>query len=92
MDDQQLVKILQSVIDPELHLDIHTLGLIYATDIKEQEVYIKMTFTSPFCPFGPQIVNEIKEKVQKAGKKADVEITFDPPWKPNEDLRAMLGV
>ena len=92
MNKQQLIEILQSVEDPELHIDIHTLGLIYETEIKDTEVFIKMTFTSPFCPFGPQMVDEIKEKIKSTGKTADIEITFDPPWQPSEELRAMLGV
>lgn len=92
MDKAQLTKILESVVDPELHIDIHTLGLIYETKIEQDKVFIKMTFTSPFCPFGPQMVDEIKEKISKEGKTADIEITFDPPWEPSEDLRAMLGV
>ena len=92
MDQQQLIEILKSVEDPEIHLDIHALGLIYETKIKDKKVFIKMTFTSPFCPFGPQMVDEIKEKVKKAGFTAEVEITFDPPWQPSEELRSMLGV
>jgi metal-sulfur cluster biosynthetic enzyme len=92
MDKQQLIELLQTVEDPELHIDIYTLGLIYEMDIKETQVYIKMTFTSPFCPFGPQMVDEIKDKIKEQGFTTNVEITFDPPWEPSEDLRAMLGV
>ena len=52
-----------------------------------------MTFTSPMCPFGPQMVGEIESKLKEAGAETvEVEITFDPPWKPSDELRAILGV
>ena len=79
--------------DPELNIDVWTLGLIYDVKIKSNNVNIILTFTSPLCPFGPQMVEDLKTKIMALGaKKVDIEITFTPPWKPSEELREMLGV
>ena len=91
---EKIIEALKLVEDPELHVDVWTLGLIYEHKIQpENKVFIKMTFTSPFCPFGPQLVDGIKEEITKLGaKEVEVEVTFDPPWEPTEELREMLGV
>lgn len=86
--------ILKDVKDPELGLDVYTLALIYKYDSdKNNKVKITMTFTSPFCPYGPQLMAEIEEKLRaKGATEVEIEITFDPPWKPPENLRSMLGL
>ena len=90
---ENIITALKNVEDPELHIDVWTLGLIYDIDIKEKEVNIKMTFTTPFCPFGPALVEEVEEEIKKTGAtKVQVDVVFDPPWKPSEELREMLGV
>lgn len=91
---EEIIEVLKTVEDPEINMDVWTLGLIYNIDpVDDSTVKIKMTFTSPMCPFGPQIVEEIKAKLtEKNIKTVDVEITFDPPWEPTEELRAILGV
>jgi metal-sulfur cluster biosynthetic enzyme len=79
--------------DPELGIDVWTLGLIYNIDIENNDVKIKLTFTSPMCPFGPQMVDGIKEEIKKKGaENVEVTVTFDPPWKPSDELREMMGV
>ena len=93
ISEEKFIEVCKSVEDPELHLDIYTLGLIYEKKITEDSVWIKMTFTSPFCPFGPEIVDMIKEGFEKEGvSKVDIEVTFDPPWEPTDELREILGV
>ena len=88
-----VINTLKTCNDPELGLDVWTLGLIYEVTIKNKEVFIKMTFTTPYCPYGPAIVDEIKNKLKgNYGVNVDVEIVFDPPWQPNEELRELLGV
>ncbi len=85
--------IFKKYLDPELNIDIWTLGLIYDIKIEEGEVSIKLTFTSPMCPFGPQMVNDLEKQIKEAGaKEVDIEVTFNPPWQPSEELREMLGV
>lgn len=91
---EQVVKILQTVEDPELHVDIYTLELIYDIQILKEKIAITMTLTSPQCPAGDMILADMKQRLKKLKgiKDVDVKITFDPPWAPSEDLRALLGV
>ena len=80
-------------MDPELFVDVWTLGLIYDVQIEQNEVKIKLTFTSPMCPYGPQMVDELKEQIKaKGAAKVDVEVVFEPPWQPSEELKEMLGM
>ena len=87
---------LKTVYDPEIGVNIVDLGLIYEIEEKsENEVYIKMTLTSPACPLGAQITEEIKQKLDKMGIAANIEITFSPPWGPDkmsEDAKFELGI
>ena len=91
---EQIIQVLQVVFDPEIQVDVWTLGLIYNLDVKEDVVNIKMTFTSPMCPYGPMLMDDIKSKVMgiEDVKDVNIEITFDPPWKPSDELRATLGI
>jgi len=90
-----IIKALQSVDDPELGIDIYTLGLIYDVQVSEAgDVYVKMTHTTPLCPFGNEITKKVKEAIYQytRPKSLKIEIVFDPPWKPPKKLREMLGV
>ena len=91
---EEVIEVLKKVNDPEIGIDVWTLELIYNVDVNEDKINIKMTFTTPMCPYGPMLVEEIKSKISEleSVKEVDVEITFDPPWKPSEELRATLGV
>ena len=90
-----IIKALQSVDDPELGVDIYTLGLTYDIQVSDTgDIYIKMTHTTPLCPFGNEITKKIKEALYQYThpKSLKIEITFDPPWKPPKKLREMLGM
>jgi metal-sulfur cluster biosynthetic enzyme len=92
---EQIIELIKSIIDPELFIDIWTLGLIYHVEVKEEgKVYIRMTFTSMACPAGPQLVGEVQDKIKTLPEVSDVEVevVFDPPWEPSEDLKAMMGI
>ena len=90
---EKVIKALKECSDPELRIDVYTLGLVYDIQIEKENVFIKMTFTTPACPYAPMILQSIKEKVEQAGaRKVEIELVFDPPWKPSEEIRAMLGV
>ena len=96
---EQIIEALKTVEDPELFLDIWFLGLIYNIDIKETEenlsdVEIEMTFTSPMCPAGPQLIGDVTETVGRLEgvRKASVKITFSPPWEPSDEVKGMLGM
>lgn len=92
---EDIIVSLKKCYDPELHLDIWSLGLIYEIRVKAEEVYIKMTFTTPFCPFGPHMIEEIKEQIKEdlpTIKSVNVEVVFEPPWQPSEDIKIQLGI
>jgi FeS assembly SUF system protein len=84
---EKVVKVLKTIYDPEIPVDIYELGLIYDVMVSsDAEVKILMTLTSPNCPVAETLPVEVEEKVKtlKEVKDAEVEITFDPPW--NKDL------
>jgi len=85
---------LKEVFDPELRMDIITLGLVYGIKIESGKAKIRMTFTTPMCPYGPALVDEVKSRVESVEgvREAEVEIVFDPPWQPSEELKAALGL
>ena len=86
-------EVFKKFMDPEIGIDFWTLGLIYKVEVKEDKVKVLMTFTTPHCPYAPMMIEELKEMILKKGaKSAEIEVTFDPPWKPTEELREMLGV
>lgn len=92
---EAVVEQLKTVLDPELYIDVWTLGLIYDISIAEDgEVAIRMTFTSIACPAGPQLVEDVRTKVSalEGVTKVQVEVVFVPPWEPSDELKAMLGI
>lgn len=86
------------VLDPELHINIVDLGLVYSYSIdKKGIVKIVMTLTFPGCPLGSTIQKEINEKIGSLNgvSKINLQITFDPPWdltKISPEARAELGM
>ena len=87
---------LTNVIDPELGLDFVELGLVYGIEVDGPKVDVTFTLTSPGCPIGPQVSDQMKEFVgELEGVEAvDVHMTFSPPWTPDlmsEDAKFALG-
>ncbi len=87
---------LANVIDPELGLDFVELGLIYDVAVEDGTVHVTFTLTSPGCPIGPQVTDQIKEYVGELDGVQDVDatMTFSPPWTPDmmsEDAKFALG-
>ena len=83
----KIVRVLKTIFDPEIPVDIYELGLIYDVFVNEDyDVKILMTLTTPNCPVAETLPLEVEEKVKSINevKDAEVEITFDPPW--NQDL------
>lgn len=91
---EQVIEILETIEDPEIGVDIWTMGLIYGIDISHsQTITIRMTFTSPLCPVGEQLKEEVMDGMRLLGfDQVNVEITFDPPWQPSAELKAALGL
>jgi metal-sulfur cluster biosynthetic enzyme len=60
--------------------------------IRDEGVWIKMTLTSPGCPYAPALLEAVKESCKDAGaKSSEIEITFDPPWEPPEEVKWAIG-
>jgi len=73
---------LRGVLDPELHLDVVTLGLIRAINLETTPIEVKMLLTTPFCPYGPWLVQQVKETAEAAGgREAKVEV-LPEQWNP----------
>ena len=87
---------LTNVIDPELGLDFVELGLIYGVDIDAGRVHVTFTLTSPGCPIGPQVSEQIEEFVSELDGVTAVypKMTFTPAWTPDlmsEEAKFALG-
>ena len=102
LTEQQIMDALKPIEDPELHLGIVDLGLIYGADISPQpegdDVKLTMTFTSPFCPYGPALKSQVHKTLTAVTgvKNAVVNIVFTPPWDPrtmaSEECKIALGL
>jgi metal-sulfur cluster biosynthetic enzyme len=94
---EEVTDALRDVIDPELGLDFVELGLVYGVEVDaEGIVKITYTLTSPGCPIGPQVAEQMDEFVSELeGVSAvETEMTFSPPWTPgrmSEDAKFALG-
>lgn len=93
---EEVEEALTNVIDPELGLDFVELGLIYGVDISGGDVHVTFTLTTPACPIGPQVSEQIDEFVGELEGVTNVSstMTFDPPWSPDkmsEDAKFALG-
>jgi metal-sulfur cluster biosynthetic enzyme len=87
---------LSNVIDPELGLDFVELGLIYGVEIDAGHVHVTFTLTTPACPIGPQVTEQIDEFVSELDGVDEVTsaMVFAPPWTPekmSEDAKFALG-
>jgi len=87
---------LSNVIDPELGLDFVELGLVYEVEVDGGDVHVTFTLTSPGCPIGPQVTEQIKEYVGELEGVENVNstMTCSPPWTPDmmsEDAKFALG-
>ena len=94
----KIVKVLKTIYDPEIPVDIYELGLIYDVFVNEEnDAKILMTLTSPNCPVAESLPREVEDKVMtlKEINKAEVEITFDPTWTQemmSEEAKLELGM
>jgi len=92
---------LREVEDPELHMGIVDLGLVYDVSVEGaqgEDVNVLMTLTSPMCPVGPMFKQMVESKVESIDgvKNVKVDITFTPPWDPtvmaSDDVKLALGI
>ena len=80
--DPKLLDALSVILDPELHVPITEMGLIYGAVIKKKTAHITMTLTTIGCPLYDVIKDSIETELGKLAsvEKIDIELTFDPPW------------
>jgi len=95
--EMDIKRALRRVKDPEIHLDLVVLGLIYGIEILGSHVRATISLTSPFCPVAGQIVDEARAAIENVDgvESAEVELSFDPPWTPERIdpiIRASLGL
>jgi metal-sulfur cluster biosynthetic enzyme len=95
--EKQVRDALKGVKDPELHLDLVVLGLVYDIEVAETDVKATISLTSPMCPVAGQIVEDAKQAIEAMDGvgTVEVELTFDPPWTPERMsplIRASLGL
>ena len=93
----RIVDVLKTVYDPEIPVDIYSLGLIYKIDVQDDAaVDIDMTFTAPSCPAADFILEDVRTKVESVEgvKSANVNLVFEPAWDQSmmsEEARVELG-
>ncbi len=100
--EESVYAALRQVNDPELFVNIVDLGLVYEVQVAQRgrtsDILIKMTMTSPACPAGPQLVQEVKDALADLGEEigtVNVELVLSPPWTPDrmtDDARDQLGM
>ena len=98
---EKIIDVLKQCYDPELPIDLWSLGLIYEISCKDlennkKEIGIIMTLTTPGCTMGGHMANDIKQKLEclEEVESANIDITFEPPWEPsmmNEEAKKKLG-
>jgi metal-sulfur cluster biosynthetic enzyme len=96
VSEEDVMDALCNVIDPELGLDFVELGLIYGVEISDGNVHVTFTLTTPGCPIGPQVTEQIDEVVGELDgvRNVECEMVFTPAWSPemmSEDAKFALG-
>jgi metal-sulfur cluster biosynthetic enzyme len=97
LEQEVFVDALRTVVDPELHVNIVDLGLVYTIQSREDEVDVEMTLTTPACPAGPEILKNAVEALERIEgiSKANVKLVMSPPWSPDrmsDAARDELGI
>lgn len=95
--EQEIMNALKEVIDPEIGVNVVDLGLIYKVEVDNKNIKITMTLTTPMCPLGPMIVDNVRKSVENiAGvQNVDVEVVFEPAWsieRIKPEIREKLGL
>lgn len=95
---EQVMEVLKTVNDPELRIDVVSLGLVYEVRIEsENDIYLRITLTTPGCPLIDFFMQDITSKLSAIPGAGEVKIdlTFDPLWTPqmmSEEAKAALGI
>ena len=84
INKKDVIEILKQCYDPEIPIDLWNLGLIYEITIKDHNINITMSLTTPGCTMGQHMADDIKSKLEnlKNVNEVCVDVVFDPPWQP----------
>jgi len=80
---EEIVRVLKTIFDPEIPVNVYDLGLIYEIEVANNNVVdIEMTLTAPNCPIADVIVANIKDAIEQIPEveKVNIKLVFDPPW------------
>lgn len=87
---------LKTVMDPELFIDIVSLGLIYDVSVEKQKIKVVMTLTTPGCPLAPEIDRLVREAIKPLGEyEIELELVWEPAWtkdRMSEEAKLQLGM
>lgn len=95
--EENIVKMLKTVYDPEIPVNVYDLGLIYKIDVEEDgNVSVDMTLTAPNCPAADFIMEDVRQKVESVEgvKTATINLVFEPEWDKDmmsEEAKLELG-
>ncbi len=97
---EEVIRALREIIDPELAVDIVTLGLVRDVYFGEEivsgqyeNVTVLMTLTSPLCPFADVLISDVSDAITLMGiGEGRVELTFDPPWEASPEVKLLFGL
>ena len=94
--EEKIVKMLRTVFDPEILVNVYDLGLIYKIEVENGVAHIDMTLTAPNCPAADFIIDDIRMKVESIEgiERADVQLVFEPEWSQDmmsEEAKLDLG-
>ena len=94
--EEKIWAVLSTVNDPEIHMNIVTLGLVYGVDIRGGDIDVEMTLTTPACPYGPQLLYAIEHAVRSVEgvNEVSLNVVWEPPWGPDkmsEEAKLELG-
>lgn len=93
---KRAIEVLRGVIDPEVGLDVVSLGLVHGVEVDGDRVDVSMTMTTPACPLGEHITLDVERRLRglEGVREAVVRLAWDPPWTPERmspEARASLG-
>ena len=95
-----VLEALKPVVDPEIHVGVVDLGLVYGVDIEDsgRKLTVRMTLTSYMCPYGPMLMSQVQEVIRGLPGviEARVALVWEPPWDPrtmaSEEAKDTLGI
>ena len=79
---EKVITEIKKIYDPEIPVNIYELGLIYDISIKDKDVIVKMTLTTPNCPVAESLPKEVKDSILEINEvnKVDLDLVWEPPW------------